>query len=171
MKLSRWPETKRESMPKHTHKKNIDIVVVALSSPLYIGLYEDNRLVDILKSEQHTSEALPVIFEELDGEYEIENIFYAKGPGSFMSIKVAYIFLKSFSIIKNIPLFATDAFYFNHNSPIKAVGKLYFVKIDDSIQTRKLDSVQSSGFSLPKILEKNDFDTHTSPQYGIGAVY
>lgn len=159
------------STPKRMHKRYIDVVVVALNAPICIGLYEEGCLFDTLKYNEHTSEVLPTVIAQLDREYKIENIFYAKGPGSFMSIKIAYIFLKSFSAIKNIPFFATDAFYFNGNSPIKAVGKLHFVKIDNNIQTIKLDSTQSHEFRLPKILQKNDFDTQTSPQYGIGAVY
>ena len=87
-----------------------------------------------------------------------------------MAIKVTYIFLKSISILKNIPLFATDAFYFNKNSPIKAVGKLYFVKVLEAIETKKFDEPVFSEFKLPQFLNYDDFDTDTVPKYGIGAV-
>ena len=87
-----------------------------------------------------------------------------------MAIKVAYIFLKSISILKNIPLFATDAFYFNKNRPIKAVGKLYFVKTSELIETQKFDEPLLSEFALPEFLKYNDFDSDTVPKYGIGAV-
>ena len=102
------------------HKKDVDLVVLALSSPIMVGVYEDKKLIDSVVTEEKSSEVLPTIYEELDLKYEIKNLFYAKGPGSFMAIKVAYIFLKSLSILKNIPLRATDAFFFNENQPIKA---------------------------------------------------
>ncbi len=152
------------------HKKDIDLVVLALSSPIMFGVYENNRLIDSVITEEKSSEILPVIYEDLQKRYKINNLFYANGPGSFMAIKVTYIFLKSISVLKNIPLFATDAFYFNQNSPIKAVGKLYFVKTTEAIETKKFDEPVSSEFVLPEFLNYDDFDTDTVPKYGIGAV-
>ncbi len=152
-------------------KKAIDILVVALGSPFLIGLYEDKKLFKTIKSEKHTSDELPRLFKVFDEKYNIEKLFYAKGPGSFMSIKVAYIFLKSFAILKNIQIFATDAFYFNDNNPIKAVGKLYFVKINNQIDTIKIEDVQKSKFVLPKTFEYRDFGLDVIPQYGINAIF
>ena len=150
--------------------KKVDIVLIALSSPIQIGIYEDEKLIDTIVSAEKSSEVLPTIFEKLLKNYEIKRLFYANGPGSFMAIKVAYLFLKSLSILKNIPLFATDAFYFNNNQPIKAIGKLYFVKISSEIQTQKLTEVPQVGFMLPEVLKINDFSNTTTPLYSIGAV-
>lgn len=150
--------------------KSVDVVLVTLSSPIQIGIYEDNNLIDTIVSDEKSSEILPIIFEKLLKTYEIKRLFYANGPGSFMAIKVAYLFLKSLSILKNIPLFATDAFYFNNNQPIKAIGKLYFVKISSEIQTQKLIEVPEVNFTLPKVLNINDFSNTTTPLYSIGAV-
>ncbi len=156
---------------KRMHKKDIDILVVGLGSPLLVGLYADNKLFKEIKSDKHTSEILPEIFNKLYKQYNIVKLFYARGPGSFMSIKVTYIFLKTFAIIKNIPFFAIDAFYFNENHPIKAVGKLYFVTINKKIQTKKLDITQQCVFSLPSILKESDFDNKTAPKYAMDAIY
>jgi DNA mismatch repair protein MutS2 len=71
-----------------------------------------------------------------------------------MAIKVAYIFLKSLSILKERPLYATDAFKFNNNKPIKAIGKLCFVKISSKITTQKFQTLPEVDFLLPKILDK-----------------
>lgn len=152
------------------HKKETDLIVLALSSPIVVGVYEDKKLIESIVTDEKSSDILPLIYETLEKKYKINNIFYANGPGSFMAIKVAYIFLKSLSILKNIPLFATDAFYFNKNQPIKAVGKLYFVKTSRGIETKKFDEVILSNFELPNFLNYNDFDNKTVPQYGIGAV-
>ena len=151
------------------HKK-VDLLFITLTSPIKIGIYKNNQLIDEIVSEEKSSDILPIIFDNIQKKYEINGLFYANGPGSFMAIKIAYIFLKSISIIKNIPLFATDAFYFNKNSPIKAIGKLYFVKIASEIKTQKLEIVPKSGFTLPDVLDYNEFSKNTTPLYEIGAV-
>ena len=151
-------------------RKNVELLFITLSSPIQIGIYEDEKLIDIISSEEKSSEILPKIFDKIQNKYEIKKLFYVKGPGSFMAIKVAYIFLKSISILKNIPLFATDAFYFNKNNPIKAIGKLYFVKINSEIETLKLETVPENSFTLPDVLDYNEFSKNTTPLYSIGAV-
>ncbi|WP_373070255.1 hypothetical protein [Sulfurimonas sp.] len=150
--------------------KNVDVVCVTLSSPILIGVYENKKLIETISTEEKTSEVLPEIFEELLKKYEIKNLFYAKGPGSFMAIKITYLFLKSLSILKKIPLFATDAFYFNDNQPIKAIGKLFFVKIFSKIETQKLEKAPIGKFELKDVLEYDEFDENTTPLYAIGAV-
>jgi tRNA A37 threonylcarbamoyladenosine modification protein TsaB len=150
--------------------KSVDVVCVTLSSPILIGIYEDKKLIETISTDEKTSEVLPKIFEEILKKYNVKNLFYAKGPGSFMAIKITYIFLKSISILKKIPLFATDAFYFNKNQPIKAIGKLFFVKIASNIETRKLEKVTTSSFELKDVLEYDEFDKDTTPLYAIGAV-
>lgn len=147
-----------------------DVVVIALCSPLLVGIYKEGALVERVELEEKSSEALPQLFETLLERYEIANLVYAKGPGSFMAIKISYIFLKTLSIVKNITFLATDAFYFNENRPIKAVGKLYFVKISNKIKTQVFEEVQEAAFALPQTLRIEEFSEDTSPYYGIGAV-
>ena len=150
--------------------KTVDVVVIELSSPILIGIYENQTLIETFSSDEYTSEALPILFKKILEKYKLENIIYTKGPGSFMAIKVAYIFLKSMSVLKKIPLFATDAFYFNANTPIKAIGKLHFVKIAQDIKTQKLEIAPDVTFSLPNVLDYNEFSTTSTPLYMISAV-
>ncbi len=150
--------------------RKVDILLIALTSPIQIGIYEENTLVESISSDKKSSDVLPMIFDDIFKRYSVEKLFYANGPGSFMAIKVAYIFLKSISILKNIPLFATDAFYFNENQPIKAIGKLHFVKISSEIKTQKLETVPEVKFNLPDVLDYNEFSKNTTPLYKIGAV-
>jgi len=150
--------------------KEVDLLVIALSSPIQIGIYEEKKLIETISSQEKTSEYLPVVFEKLFEKYCVKKLFYANGPGSFMAIKVSYIFLKSISILKDIPLFATDAFNFNENGPIKAIGKLCFVKIASEIKTQKLEKVPQTNFRLPVVLDYNEFTTESTPLYMIGAV-
>ncbi len=147
-----------------------DLVVIALTSPIIIGVYKDKKLVETISSEARSSEVMPELFNALIQKYDIKHIVYANGPGSFMAIKVSYIFLRTLCIVKNISLLATDAFYFNNNSPIKAVGKLYFVKNRDSIETETLREAPVMEFTLPQQLILEDFSRESAPFYGIGAV-
>ncbi len=150
--------------------KKVDILLVTLTSPILVGIYEDNKLIETIKSDKKSSDVLPLIFQDLLKKYNIQNLFYANGPGSFMAIKVAYIFLKSLSVLKKIPLYACDAFYFNENQPIKAIGKLYFVKIASKIETQKFETVPKREFKLPDELDYDEFSTNATPLYKIGAV-
>jgi len=150
--------------------RSVDVLLVALSSPIQIGIYENSQLIDTITSDKKSSDILPIIYSDLFKKYNVDRLFYANGPGSFMAIKVAYIFLKSVSILKKIPLFATDAFKFNNNTPIKAIGKLCFVKVSSEIKTQKLEIVPEASFTLPDALDYNEFTTNTTPLYMIGAV-
>jgi len=150
--------------------KKVNILCITLTSPIKIGVYENEKLIKTIESEEKSSDILPLLFKDILEQYDVQKLFYANGPGSFMAIKVAYVFLKSLSILKKIPLFATDAFNFNNNEPIKAIGKLHFVKIASEIKTQKFDSAQEVNFRLPDMLDLKEFSTKTTPLYMIGAV-
>lgn len=147
-----------------------DAVVIALTSPILVGIYKEGVLVERFESEKQSSDALPELFERILKKYKLGSIVYAKGPGSFMAIKIAYLYLKTLAIVLNIRLLAADAFYFNGNRPLKAVGKLYFVKIADTIETKKFETPLEADFRLPSQLNLNDFSDDALPYYGIGAV-
>lgn len=117
---------------------------------------------------EKTSEVLPQIFSEILKKYEINSIYFVNGPGSYMSIKLVYIFLKTLSIIKSIPIFATDGFYFT-NSAIKALGNRYFIKKDNIIEIVKLKDIVTD-FNLPDNLDKAQFTNNIEPLYILDAV-
>ncbi len=137
---------------------------------MLIGLYKNKNLFKTFSCEEQTSKILPKIFKEIDKTYNIGSIYYAKGPGSFMSIKVSYIFLKSYCIVKNIPLKAVDGFYFNQNNPIKAIGKMYFIKENNNIVLDTITPTNNVKFKLPKKLESQDFSSNNLPLYILPAV-
>ena len=149
----------------------IEILVITISNPLLIGIYEDKKLINEYKLDGKTSDLLPNLFEKLLKEYEINRIIYVNSPGSFMAIKIAYIFLKTISISKNIELVASEGFLFNENSPIKALGKKYFIKDENKI---KVDFLEKDciirDFKLPMCIEKYNFNEETLPIYNLPAV-
>ena len=149
----------------------IEILVITISNPLLIGIYENKRLIKEHKLDGKTSDLLPSLFEELLKEFDIKKIVYVNSPGSFMAIKVAYIFLKTISITKGIELNACEGFEFNQNSPIKALGKKYFIKDGKNI---KVDFLEKDciihDFKLPMCIEKYNFNEETLPIYNLPAV-
>jgi len=154
----------------HNKKQSVELLVIGITSPLLVGVYENSLLIETFKSEEKTSKALPKILYQINDKYSLTKLYYAKGPGSFMAIKVTYVMLKTFSIAMNIPLFACDAFFFNDNKPIKAVGKSYFVKEDKKIIIKKGYSFSDMAFKLPDSLDKTIFDTNSEPLYILPAV-
>ncbi len=148
-----------------------DAVVIALGSPVLVGVYDESgSLVESITSDKMGSDALGDIFETLLATYALRHLAYANGPGSFMGIKVTYLFLKTLSLVKKIPLFALDGFFFNQNHPIKAYGKLYFVKNSSTISVSTLDEPIMRGFELPTHLEIKNLKSDNTPYYGIDAV-
>jgi tRNA A37 threonylcarbamoyladenosine modification protein TsaB len=147
-----------------------DAVVIALGSPIRVGIYSEGALIEEIVSDKVGSDALPEIFEDLLQRYTFDRLIYANGPGSFMGIKVTYLFLKTLSILQKIPLFALDGFFFNENSPIKAYGKLYFVKNSTTISLESLEQPILKAFELPHFIESKNFNTDNAPCYGIDAV-
>lgn len=149
----------------------IEVLCITISNPLLIGIYENKKLIKEHKLEGKTSDLLPVLFSELLEKYEIKTITYVNSPGSFMAIKVAYIFLKTVCISKNIEFRAIDGFEFNQNSAIKALGKKYFIKENNEIKVDflKKDSIIHD-FKLPMGIEKYNFNKETLPIYNLPAV-
>lgn len=151
-------------------KGKIDVVVISVSSPLQIGIYENGKLAESIIKEGKSSDLLPVVFRDILHRYAIKRIFYAKGPGSFMAIKIAYVFLKTLCITKKIRLYASDAFVFNGNAPIKSVGKSYFIKTKSGIEIKKMEEAIPMEFHLPNTLDTTLFNEDVKPMYIAPAV-
>jgi len=144
-------------------KSLVDIVAITIVSPLKIGIYENGQLKKQIIKRGKTSDVLPAVFDELLKKYEINSIIYSNGPGSYMAIKLSFIFFKTLQITKNIKFFGCDGFEFNHNQPIKAVGNTFFVKKESIISIEK-EKTQGE-FFLPENLNEINFSEDVSPLY------
>ncbi|QKJ27878.1 hypothetical protein [Aliarcobacter cibarius] len=149
----------------------IEVLVITISNPLLIGIYKDKKLLKEIKLDGLTSDKLPMLFKDLLEEFEIKTIAYVNTPGSFMSIKIAYIFLKTICQIKKINFLAIDGFTFNQNSPIKALGKKYFINNNGVVKVDFLPNLSKiQDFELPKSIENIKFSQATLPIYNLPAV-
>ena len=155
-------------MQKISH--NSTLLIIPLSSPLLLGVYQNNILVETLKSDKKTSESLLPLVEDVLQRYELDRIIYTRGPGSYMAIKLTYIMLKTIELIQKIPLFGCSAFECNGDKPIKAIGNLYFIKEKETIITKKLQEKIEQAFWLPKTLDELKLDKDATPDYSLPAV-
>ena len=149
---------------------NYKVVVISLSSPLLVGLYLDDILIRSVSSNKKTSEGLLDILKNFLDSYEIKEIIYANGPGSYMAIKLTYIMLETINIIKDIPIRASSAFEFNNNKPIKAMGNLYFIKEKETIITQKFTEAVNMEYTLPKSIKDLKLEESNQPDYRLPAV-
>lgn len=146
------------------------LLIVSIASPLLIGLYEEDVLIKEIKSEEKTSEILLKIIMEIVQKYSIAKIIYTSGPGSYMAIKLTFITLRSLEILQGIEFNACDAFSLNQNNPIKAMGKLYFIKENNTIITKKFDEAVEQRFELPSMLSEVAILNNNKPMYILPAV-
>ncbi len=149
----------------------IEVLVISISNPLLVGVYENSRLIKKYERQGVTSDVLPLVFKDIFQEFSIDVISYVNTPGSYMAIKVAYIFLKTFCIVNNLQFKAYSGFEFNENSPIKALGKKYFINKDGDIKVDFLDKdCKIASFKLPNVLDDINFSSETLPIYNLPAV-
>ena len=146
------------------------ILIISISSPLLIGVYQDDLLIEKIESNQKTSEILLKILTELSEKYNYSNVVYTNGPGSYMAIKLTYITLRSLEILKNISFDGCNAFDLNGEKPIKAMGKLYFIKEKETIITKKIDEAVEQRFELPSMLSEVTILNDNKPLYILPAV-
>ena len=152
---------------------NIKVLVISISRPLLIGIYQENILLETFSNEGKTSDILPSLFETILSKYTVNDIVYVNGPGSYMAIKIAYVFLKTISIVHKINLYAISGFELNNNSPIKALGKKYFFRDKNDKEKINIDFIGENRideFILPECLEMLKFNTNTLPEYNLPAV-
>ena len=147
-----------------------EILIVSIASPLLLGVYKNGELIQTIETKEKTSDILLKLLSELSVKYNYKRVIYTSGPGSYMAIKLTYITLRSLEILNNITFDACEAFTLNNNKPIKAMGKLYFVKENNTIITKKFDEVLEQRFALPSMLSEVTILENNKPLYILPAV-
>ncbi len=147
-----------------------ELLIISISSPIILGLYEEGKLIDSISSELKTSEILlPLLSKYLDN-YDVSNIIYTRGPGSYMAIKLTYIMLKTIEILRGIPCQGCSGFALNGGEAIKAIGNLYFIKEKETIITKKYAQPVKVIFTLPQSIHNLILDEESTPEYILPAV-
>ncbi len=135
-----------------------------------VGIYDENgNLLKKISSEEKSDVSLMKIIDEIlnGGEFKLKKIIYANGPGSFMGMKVAYVVLKTISIVKECEFYSVSGFELNGGAPIRANKNLSFVDTPEGV---KLQKAQAGEFCLPRNLGVLNLNYDTLPNYVIQAV-
>lgn len=149
---------------------SVEILVISISDPAMIGIYEDDILIDtkISNGELKVGDFLLENFAEFIKIYDIKSVTYTNTPGSFMGIKLSYIILKTLSSVLNFELFAVNGFELNGGGAIRANISVCFIKDGETIKLGKSDKL--GNFELPANLSKINKNSDILPDYIIGAV-
>ncbi|WP_033764423.1 tRNA threonylcarbamoyladenosine biosynthesis protein TsaB [Helicobacter pylori] len=150
----------------------LDLVLISLGDGVLLGVYQNNFLCTSYTSKSKTSEALVEVFSQLFKDFKnptlpaIKGVYYAKGPGSFTSLKLTHVFLHTLALIHDFELYSTTGFDFNDNTPILAYANKYFVsKERESLSDFKDLKIAPKDFMLPSFLEKDKFTQSNTPFY------
>jgi len=164
--LSLLQNCKVENLKSPSHK----LLIVPISTPLLLGVYRDNILIETFTSDKKTSEVLLPLLMGVTEQYDISKIIYTRGPGSYMAIKLTYIMLKTLEILKGIECIGCSGFELNGGRAIKAIGNLYFIKEKETIMTKKLEQPADISFALPRSIHDLELDEESTPEYMLPAV-
>ncbi|WQS53370.1 tRNA (adenosine(37)-N6)-threonylcarbamoyltransferase complex dimerization subunit type 1 TsaB [Helicobacter pylori] len=150
----------------------LDLALISLGDGVLLGAYQSNFLCASYTSKSKTSEALVEVFSQLFKDFKnptlpaIKGVYYAKGPGSFTSLKLTHVFLHTLALIHDFELYSTTGFDFNDNTPILAYANKYFVsKERESLTDFKDLKIAPKDFKLPSFLEKDKFTQLNTPFY------
>ncbi len=150
----------------------LDLALISLGGGVLLGVYQNNFLCTSYTSKSKTSEALVEVFSQLFKDFKnptlpaIKGVYYAKGPGSFTSLKLTHVFLHTLALIHDFKLYSTTGFDFNDNTPILAYANKYFVsKERESLSDFKDLKIAPKDFMLPPFLEKDKFTQLNTPFY------
>jgi len=157
---------KVESLQDPSHK----LLIISISSPLLLGVYRDDSLIKTFSSEKKISEILLPLLRGILSKYDVSEIIYTRGPGSYMAIKLSYIMLKTIEILKGIKCVGCSGFALNGGEPIKAIGNLYFIKEKETIMTKKFEEPVTVVFTLPQSIHDLEIDEESTPEYSLPAV-
>ncbi|BCZ18814.1 Universal bacterial protein YeaZ [Helicobacter sp. NHP19-012] len=143
-----------------------------MQEPTQVGVYAlDGQFLHAFSSNERTNTALIQIFKILLKWLEarhlnIQALYYVRGPGSFMAMKLTHIFVHAWVLLNPVPLHSALGFAFNENSPIKAFGKSFYVCEDDQVALKTFESPPAcQEMRLPPTLDPLLFAADNEPLY------
>jgi tRNA A37 threonylcarbamoyladenosine modification protein TsaB len=149
---------------------NAIVLLIAATTPARIAVYDEGGArLEVSEIDAPLSEGLYATMKSIDDRFRIVKLLYARGPGRFTGLKLGYLFLKSFAIVRNIPFLAADSFALSGDRPILAHGNRRFVKNGEKITIETFDSPFEEALTPPETLDGDIFDDQTLPNYLLDA--
>ncbi|WP_456433401.1 hypothetical protein [Nitratifractor sp.] len=147
------------------------LLINPVSTPPAVARYgSDGMLEEVIPLQGQISEALIPVLEEAIERGPVARIIYVHGPGSNMGIKLTYILLRTLEMTRSISFEACSAFDLSGGAPVRAMGKLYFVKEKETIITRRFDEAPELRFTFPETITAITPAPDREPDYRLPAV-
>lgn len=145
------------------------LLLIPLRDGTLYAIYKDYKLCreDFLSGK--SLDALMGIWQTIKRDYEVSQIFYARGPGSLSALKLLHIFVHTLAAVRDIQLFATRHFYFS-DGVILAFGNQYFIQDGQEIVLKTYDEKIDFIPVLPERLIPQDFHEPLEPLYVLPAL-
>ncbi|MDR2151963.1 MAG: hypothetical protein LBO72_03995 [Helicobacteraceae bacterium] len=149
---------------------NATILLIGATKPARLGVYNENGdRLENFTIEAPLTEGLYPLMKSIDERFKITKLLYARGPGSFMGLKLSYLFCKSFAIARDIPFLAADSFALSGGKPILSRQNRRFTKNADTIEIEIFDTPFEEALLPPETLDLSMFDAQTPPNYILSA--
>ena len=151
--------------------RNATLLLISAIKPFVLAVYDErNELIEQHASDQHLTTALYMITSEIDARYCVTKVAYIRGPGSFMGLKLGFVFMRSFALARGIDFTAADSFALTADRPVFSHKNRYFVKENGVISVQRFDQPQPNFLIPPLALDTTIFNADTLPQYILGAI-
>lgn len=147
---------------------NAILLLLTISKSAVVTIYGENGSLQESQTLQgKLTDSLYAAVKDLESRYNITQVAYAKGPGSFMGLKLGYIFLQTYSSVKHIPFVAASSFIFADE--IHSNGNRWFVKRGNEIDLITKNSTINP-IVAPTQIDLACFDGAVEPNYILPAV-
>ncbi|MDR3347856.1 MAG: hypothetical protein LBN32_04505 [Helicobacteraceae bacterium] len=150
---------------------DVTVLLISAAQPAKLAVYDDRfACIERLENALPLSEWLYGAMKSIVQRYNVARVAYARGPGSFMGLKLGYLFMRSFSLAARIPFVAASSFDLTSGAPIKAHGKRWFVIKDGAIAIESFETPPADRLLLPDQLDMSMFSGAVLPEYVLNAV-
>ncbi|MGE4295437.1 MAG: hypothetical protein AB7E49_07045 [Campylobacterales bacterium] len=152
-------------------KSPVFVLLVSASRPMRLAVYDlgGNRL-ELHESDAPATESFYPFFKTIDDRYDIARVAYARGPGSFMGLKLGYVFLQSFAMARRIPFASVSSFALTRGAPVQAHGKRWFVLEGGEVSVRAFETPPQAALLPPEQIDFSIFEAACEPEYLMPAV-
>lgn len=152
-------------------KLPVTVLLISASRPMRLAVYDRaGAKLESFESDAPATESFYPLFKAIDEQYAIEKLAYARGPGSFMGLKLGYVFMQTLALARNLPFAAASSFALSGGAPVHAHGKRWFVPQGNEVSVQTFDPAPENRLLPPDRLDLSLFDTNTEPDYLMPAV-
>lgn len=152
-------------------RKKVSVLLISATRPMRLAVYDETGArIESHESDAPATESLYPLFKSIDDRYEITRLAYAKGPGSFMGLKLGYVFLQSFALARKLPFTAASSFALSGGNPVHAHGKRWFTQRGDQVGVQTFEVAPEASLLPPERIDFSVFEPACEPEYLMPAV-